>query len=488
MKNRFLFKFQLCPSARLIVALIWALSALDAICEPVEAKVFTLPEVVAYAAAHYPSVRAALERRSGAQANVSLARDSYLPRVDALWQLNRATRNNIAGVLLPQSTIPNPSGPVLDSSTTSFWGTGTGLTVTWEPFDFGYRRALVQSAQATVHRTEDQIILTLLDVQTAAADAALTVLASEQAAHAAQADVERRAVLARSVGALVNAHLRPGADASHAQAELAAARTQSIQAQGNAALAKASLAELLGLAGTDVEVAAGPLLDAPEDITIQNVPAQRHPLAIVEQDRALEAKARLHVLNRAYVPRFEVQGTGYGRGSGAKGTGYPAPDSSQGVAPDTVNWAAGVSVKFNVLDFASNRSRSRVELANERREEQLYGQTIQTVTGRAARANIRLNAAQQIAQNTPLELKASRDAETLARARFQAGLATLVDVAEAQRLLVNAEIDDALGRLNIWRALERMAAAQGDLQLFVDRVRAAEAHRSIDQLTNIGAP
>jgi len=220
-----------------------------------------------------------------------------------------------------------------------------------------------------------------------------------------------------------------------------------------------------------VEVAAGPLLDAPEDITIQNVPAQRHPLAIVEQDRALEAKARLHVLNRSYVPRVEVQGTAYGRGSGAKGTGYPAPDSSQGVAPDTVNWAAGVSVKFNVLDFASNRSRSRVELANERREEQLYGQTIQTVTGRAARANIRLNAAQQIAQNTPLELKASRDAETLARARFQAGLATLVDVAEAQRLLVNAEIDDALGRLNIWRALERMAAAQGDLQPFVDRVR-----------------
>src|SRR6185437_8381270 len=106
---------------------------------PASPKMFTLPEAVRYATDHYPAVRAAMERRNAAQAGVGVARDSYLPKADALWQLNRATRNNIAGVLLPQSTIPNPSGPVLDGSSQSFWGTGAGMLVSWEPVDFGYR-------------------------------------------------------------------------------------------------------------------------------------------------------------------------------------------------------------------------------------------------------------------------------------------------------------------------------------------------------------
>jgi outer membrane protein len=442
---------------------------------PGSARVFTLPEAVEYATAHYPTVQAALERRNAASAAVGLARDNYLPRADTLWQLNRATRNNVAGVLLPQSTIPNPSGTVVDSSTQSFWGTGAGMQIAWEPFDFGYRRAAVQSAQATVARTAAQIELTMLDVQTAAADAALTVLATEQSVHATQADVDRRTVFARSVHALVNATLRPGADASHADAELAAARTQMILAEQNTSVAKARFAELLGLAGTDVDVAPGGLLNMPEQPAVPEVSAAANPLAIVELGRVAEENARIHILDRAYVPKFEIQAVGYGRGTGVNGNGKPATDPNQGLQPDTANWAVGFTVKFALFDFASIHSRKKIEQANERREEQLYGQTIQTVTGRSARAVARLEGAEQVAENTPEELQASQDAERQARARFQAGLATLVDVAEAQRLLVSAEIDDSLARLTIWRSLERLAAAQGNLQPFLDQVDRADA-------------
>lgn len=431
---------------------------------------FTLPEAVRYAVDHYPAVRAAMERRNAAQAGVGLARDNYLPKADALWQLNRATRNNVAGVLLPQSTLPNPSGPVLDGSTQSFWGTGAGMLVSWEPVDFGYRRAVVESAQATAHRASAEVEVTLLDVQAAAADAALVVLAAEQGVRATQADVDRRGVFARSVHALVDAHLRPGADASRADAELAAARTRMILAQQNEAVAKASMAELLGLAGTDVKVVPGPLLDAPQTFAPPDTPAVNHPLAVAERDRVLEAKARIHVLDRSYVPKIDFQATGYGRGSGAAGSGKPAADSQQGLAPDTVNWAAGVTVKFAIFDFASIRSKKKVEQANQRREESLYQQTLEQVTGKSARDKAVLDGARRVAENTPVQLQASQDAERQARARFKAGVATLVDVAEAQRLLVNAEIDDSLARLDIWRAIERLSTDQGNLQPFLDLV------------------
>ena len=54
-----------------------------------------------------------------------------------------------------------------------------------------------------------------------------------------------------------------------------------------------------------------------------------------------------------------------------------------------------------------------------------------------------------------------------ATARYQAGLGTIAEVAEAQRLLTQAEIDDALARLGVWRGLLGVAAAAGDIQPFV---------------------
>jgi outer membrane protein TolC len=54
-----------------------------------------------------------------------------------------------------------------------------------------------------------------------------------------------------------------------------------------------------------------------------------------------------------------------------------------------------------------------------------------------------------------------------ATARYQAGLGTIVEVADAQRLLTQSEIDDALARLGVWRAMLSTAAAAGDIQPFL---------------------
>jgi outer membrane protein TolC len=75
-------------------------------------KRLTLEEAVDFALKNYPAVRAALERVTAAQAGVGLARTNYLPRADMVWQTNRATDNNITGLVLPQSIIAPISGPV----------------------------------------------------------------------------------------------------------------------------------------------------------------------------------------------------------------------------------------------------------------------------------------------------------------------------------------------------------------------------------------
>src|SRR5690348_1025923 len=69
---------------------------------PPAPRKLTLAAAIDAAQANYPRVRAAVEQQNAAQATIGVARTAYLPRIDMLWQTNRATANNIYGLLLPQ--------------------------------------------------------------------------------------------------------------------------------------------------------------------------------------------------------------------------------------------------------------------------------------------------------------------------------------------------------------------------------------------------
>ena len=59
-----------------------------------------------------------------------------------------------------------------------------------------------------------------------------------------------------------------------------------------------------------------------------------------------------------------------------------------------------------------------------------------------------------------MQLAAAQQSEAQARARYQAGLASIVEVADAQSLLAQAEYQDQLARVDVWRALLAQAVAQ----------------------------
>src|SRR6266849_924778 len=229
-------------------------------------KVLTLEEAVDFALKNYPAVRASLERVSAAQAGVGLARTSYLPRADMLWQTNRATDNNITGLLLPQSVIaPITGAGTLSPSNQSAWGSAAGLLFSWDPFDFGYRGARVDAARAVRNRANAESSLTRLDVAVATVNAYLTVLAAEQTVQSARADVERRKTFHKAVRVLVDNQLRAGADASRADAELARAKVNLARAQQQEQVSRAVLADILGMPDTTLEVQERSLLVAPPE-------------------------------------------------------------------------------------------------------------------------------------------------------------------------------------------------------------------------------
>jgi outer membrane protein len=431
---------------------------------------FTLEQALQYAVDHYPTVRAALEQVNASTAGVTVAKSAYLPRLDSLWQSNRGTANNIFGQVLPQAVIPAMSGPVLTSSSGgSVWGSATGALFSWEPFDFGLRQATVVGAEAAVARARAAEVLTRLDVQTAVGTAFLNIVGAQRAVTALQADVDRRDLLSRAVHTLVNNQLRPGAEASRTDAERAAAQTRLIQAQQAVALAQITLARVLGVPSGLVAIDATTLVDRlPTDAP--TAATTTHPLAQLRQAAVDVARAQEDILSRTDLPRVYLQSSVFARGSGANPNGQ-LDGGFSGLGLDRANWAAGVQVVFpNAFDFTSLRARKAAAAASARAETALYDEALLTVTSQQQAATAMVQAARAVAANTPVQLAAAQQSEAQATARYQAGLASIVEVADAQSLLAQAEVQDQLARIDVWRALLAQSAAQGTLISFLSQL------------------
>ena len=423
----------------------------------------TVQQAVQYAVDTYPAIRASMARVSAQESGVDLARTSYLPRLDSSLQINRATRNNVAGLLLPGTTIAAISGPVSDATSAStIWGSAGGLLLSWEALDFGSRGASVDLARSLVARANAGAELTRLEVGVKTADAFLRLAAAQETVRAARANVERQQVFANSVATLVKNQLRPGADDSRAQAEMALARIQLIQAEQAEQIARAGLAQWLGVSPSDVQIASDPLLTMPPPPPAAAPAVATHPLAETQMATVDSSRAFQQVLGRSYVPRINIQ-TAYSlRGTGATAGGAHL-GGAHGLDFDTPNWAVGLTATFPVFDVFSLRQRTRIEVQNERAERATYDRVVQELSAQAAQARAEMDGARRVAENTPIQLQAARVLEQQSRARYDAGLATIVEVADSQRLLLQSEVGDAVAKLSVWRALVADAAAKGDI-------------------------
>jgi outer membrane protein TolC len=438
----------------------------------------TIAEAVSLAVDNYPAVRAALASVQASAAAVDLAQTSYLPRADILWQINRATRNSVTGLLLPQPVVAGVSGGIGVDRNETAWGSATGLMLNWEPFDFGVRRATVDSAESSLRRATMSAQLTELQVTTAAAEAFLNVLAADQTARAAGAAVERARVFHDVVAARVDAGLRPGVEAARARAELAAAETQRIIAEQNARVARVVLAQYTGRSADDLAIDPGPMFALPpgaaDAAAASPVPAQPqpnvHPLAAEQNAAVEESQARLRIAERSYFPRLNLLVNTYARGSGVR------PDGSVkggfgGLQPEVTNWAVGMNVIFPLLERPAIAAREAAERQRQVAERARYDRVIDDLEAQMGRASALLDGAQRAAANTPFQLAAARAVEQQATARYQSGLSGIVEVADAQRLLTQAEIDDSIAKLNVWRGLLLVSTAEGSLNPFLQRVQ-----------------
>ena len=429
---------------------------------------YTIEQAVAEAVARHPRIRVALAEEAAADARVDDSRTRELPSVGVSAQINRSTGNTPPGAFFPTPGFPPISGaPRGKSFDGGSWQTGAALWATWDVLSFARQAAAVDVALASRSEAAAAESARHLDVGYRAADAFLLLLEAQETVRAAGASVGRAQVLVTMTKPLVDANLRPGADAARADAELASAQMLLARTEQIRDVRRAELAEAIGDASLRVEATPGVLIGPVDNVTAPSfAPSLGHP-EIAQADaavlRAQRAEGQVEV---EYLPRLDLVAALWARGSGI----YQSP--ADGFVPDVPNWAVGAVMTWSLLDIPAIRARARVASASYDAALARRDDVTLAVAGQLSTAVAMLEGALRVARQTPVALASARASEQQAIARYKAGLSPVVDVADAERLLAQVEIDDVVARLEARRAQLLLARAAGDLIPFLARVTA----------------
>jgi outer membrane protein len=436
---------------------------------PTEA--ITLKEAVETALRNYPSIAQKHFKLRASIANVALAKTQYLPNLNVDIQESAITANRVASTVMNNvsgfDTVPIDSGPVSQvSSMRPLVNNLQGANLNWLLVDFGLRKANDQLAYADARSARADLNLTKLDVAFDVTEAFLEAVAAKQIIIAARAALEHMQAANIRAKTLVAEGLKPGVEAADWDYEVSKARITLIKAEKNARLTLVNLAEKMGIAANDIDIVSDPLIRSPNQLKpIGPFDLKQHPIALLKTAEINRWKAKEKVLDKAWRPHLWLNSSVWGKGSN-DGVN-PIRPVAGGALPQAFNYMVGASFSFPFMEYFPLKEQKKMAYNNEMAAKADFELAMQILEKKDARARVNLMQARKVAEETPLLVEAARVREIKVLKRYATGLTNMVTLAQAEKALAEAEVEDAVAQIEVWRSLLSLTYAQGDLKPFL---------------------
>jgi len=415
-----------------------------------------LDEALAYAEANQPSLRAALERVQAAQADARVPRARWLPSAGVAAELLAGTENNTTASYLNVPEVALPRIGATKAVTTGTWApspsTLAAVSLSQELYDFGRIAAQSAAADAAVTSERYRAAAERLGIRLVVKESYFAVQGAKAVLRAAREAYERTRVHSDLAEAAVKSGLFAPIERTRAAADLARFAVNEVRAEGGLASAEVVLAAAVGVPDrrldTKDEVAPVPALPPLEQAIAAG--AARDPLLLEARARVVAQQAATRALAAETRPELLLSGTFSGRAGGATPSAG-AGATYAGYLPDVPNWDAGLVLRWPFYDPVS-RARARASAARE----QALQSDVAAVAQQELAAIQRAYLATQVAGDALVGLQRSVEAAQAnyaqAEARWRAGLGTALELADAEYLRTDAEIQLAGGQFELARA------------------------------------
>ena len=409
------------------------------------AAALTLEDAVSIAIQTHPSVAAAQDLRSAADAGVSQARAGFFPTIDARVSEGPArTTNSTTRARATRS----PTSPQSDF----FYRTDSSLTINQSLFDGSLARSSTDAARATFDAAGFQLLDTGEAIGLRAASSYLDVIRSRGLLELARDNLVQHQDIVDRILFQVDAGGASTADLDQAQARLALAEATVTQFQGGLRSSEANYLEAVGTAPETLEFPFAPtdfLPPSAEDAVLDLV--NTSPTIQASRRTILAREEDVDVALASFLPRVSLELRG-SRGENAGGSKGPNND-----------FTALVILDYNLFRGGGDtaRLRSAKALRSEARNREYE-------TRRLIEQNTRLSfVAYEIARDrVPLlldQVEATESALAAYYEQFQLGERTLLDLLNVENEAFGARAASLNGRIDHVSSQYRILAAVGRL-------------------------
>ena len=425
--------------------------------EPAPAtRAMSLPEALAYARAHQPSLRAALARVAAAAAETRISRAQWQPSFGATAQAFEGTTNNTTGEYVGASKLDLPRIGGTKTDDLAHWSPSASTLVavggTQELFDFGRIAAQAAVADAAHESERHRADAERLRVDLLVREAFYGVQGAHDVARAARDALERARIHRDMAAASVKSGLHAPIELTRAEADLARFDVGQRRAAGGERTAETVFAAAVGVDDALLDAAGPPEATAPPpnvDAAVARA-VEREPARPAARARLGGAVSAARAIGAELRPDLVLTGTFSGRIGTATPSGGPV-DDKYGPLPSVPNWDVGLVLRWPLWDaVVSARREAAARRADVARAD------LATLSRQAVAAVQAAYVDLEIAQATLGSLARAVDAALAngaqADARFKAGLGTSLELADAEALRTDAEIQLAIGRFDVLRA------------------------------------
>lgn len=425
----------------------------------------TLDEALQRAGTGHPLVKAAKTRVAALEAEEKVASAAWLPRVGVMAQAVVSTSNNSTTTFIGSPAVDLPRIGATPLSPTADWApaasTLVAVGVRQQVYDFGRTTAELEAARASTGVEQARVGQSTVEVRVGVIQAWYAVKAAREVLASSERSFERVRALRDFVKANVDAKLRAPVELTRAEVELQRSDVARVRAEAQLAIAQRQLAAAVGLEGALDAAGDGRLPSGSPALEALLDAASRDGRLQEAEARTRAASAQAEAVAAAWRPSLGATAALSGRAGGATPNAGEVPVGA-GWLPVIPNWDVGVLLSWQALDpvaFArTDAARARAQAASA--ELELVRQQELAV---ASSAWLEAQVATRALPMLQVALQGAVANQQQAEARFRLGLATQLELTEAERLRTEAESQLALGELSVARALaglERFTSAE----------------------------
>jgi outer membrane protein, multidrug efflux system len=389
-----------------------------------------LTQLIAWAEAESTSLAQAWASIEKARATLITDRSGALPTVTASGSSTRSKQSSTAS----QSALSTVNSAGLDAS--------------WEIDLFGKVRRNVEAASARVDARIADWHEARVSLAAEVADTYVQYRACGLLAQAYDQELASKLATERATAAMVAAGLSAPSDGALARAGLASSRSLAVKQRASCAVLLTSLVYLTGHEQAELLAtlsASGPGIPRPKGLHVSDVPAQvlrqRPDLASLERELAASS-AEIGAAEADLYPSVSLGGS-LSRSSIPSGSKY-------------TSWSFGPEISLPLFDAGKRRAAVSTAVASYRSALASYQAGVRSAVKEAEQALLNLDStvnrsdeSRRAAQEYRLYFKASE-------ANWRAGTTSLLDLEEARRSALSADIDDInlqQSQISYWIAL-----------------------------------